>query len=109
MKQNIIDQYVSDIRDIYGNHIKRIILYGSYVRGDFHKDTLAYFNKQYIATEIFSRDMGRRIVKAEDIRHASNYDAFYIASKNVTKQQIETAEQLLKLAKEYYNEKQHEL
>ena len=26
-----------------------------------HKDTLAYFNKQYIATEIFPREMGRRI------------------------------------------------
>lgn len=67
-----------------------------------HKDTLAYFNKQYIATEIFPREMGRKIVKAEEIRHASDYDTFYIASKDITKQQIETAEQLLKLAKEYY-------
>ena len=67
-----------------------------------HKDTLAYFNKQYIATEIFPREMGRKIVKAEEIRHASDYDTFYIASKEITKQQIETAEQLLKLAKEYY-------
>lgn len=72
-----------------------------------HKDTLAYFNKQYIATEIFPRDMGKKIVKAEEIRHASDYDTFYIASKDITKQQIETAEQLLKLAEEYYNEKQH--
>ena len=67
-----------------------------------HKDTLAYFNKQYIATEIFPREMGRKIVKAEEIRHASDYDTFYIASKDITKQQVETAEQLLKLAKEYY-------
>lgn len=67
-----------------------------------HKDTLAYFNKQYIATEIFPRNMGRRIVKAEEIRHASDYDTFYIASKETTKQQIETAEQLLGAAKEYY-------
>lgn len=72
-----------------------------------HKDTLAYFNKQYIATEIFPRDMGRKIVKAEEIRHASDYDTFYIASRDITKQQIETAERLLKLAKEYYEEKRH--
>lgn len=72
-----------------------------------HKDTLAYFNRHYIATEIFPRDMGRRIVKAEEIRHASDYDAFYFASKDITKQQIETAEQLLKLAKEYYDERQN--
>lgn len=72
-----------------------------------HKDTLAYFNKQYIATEIFPRDMGRKIVKAEEIRHASDYDTFYIASRDITKQQIETAERLLKLAKEYYEEKRY--
>lgn len=70
-----------------------------------HKDTLAYFNKYYIATEIFPRDIGRKIVKAEEIRHASDYDTFYVASKEVTVQQIETAGQLLRLAKEYYSEK----
>lgn len=39
MTQNLIKQYVSDIMNIYGNHIKQIILYGSYARGDFHKDS----------------------------------------------------------------------
>lgn len=27
-----------------------------------HKDTLAYFNKNYVATEIFPRNLGRKIV-----------------------------------------------
>lgn len=72
-----------------------------------HKDTLAYFNKQYIATEIFPREMGRKIIKAEEIRHASDYDTFYIASRETTLQQIETAENLFYLAKKYYNEKHH--
>ena len=66
-----------------------------------HKDTLGYFNKNYISTEVFPKELGRKIVKAEEIRHASDYDAFYIASKDVTVQQIETAERLLKLASEY--------
>ena len=66
-----------------------------------HKDTLGYFNKKYINTEIFPRELGRKIVKAEEIRHASDYDAFYIASKDVTAQQIKTAETLLKFASEY--------
>lgn len=39
MTQDLIKQYVSAIRDIYGKHIKQIILYGSYARGDFHKDS----------------------------------------------------------------------
>ena len=39
MTQDLINQYVSDVKDIYGRHIKRIILYGSYARGDFHRDS----------------------------------------------------------------------
>ena len=66
-----------------------------------HKDTLSYFNKNYINTEIFPRELGRKIVKAEEIRHASDYDTFYIASQEVTEQQIKTAEMLLELAKNH--------
>lgn len=66
-----------------------------------HKDTLSYFNKNYISTEIFPKELGRKIVKAEEIRHASDYDTFYIASREVTEQQIKMAEMLLELAKEY--------
>ena len=66
-----------------------------------HKDTISYFNKNYIHTEIFPKELGRKIVKAEEIRHTSDYDPFYIAAKEVTAQQIETAEQILQLAKKY--------
>lgn len=38
-----------------------------------HKDTLSYFNKNYIHKEIFPRELGRKIVKAEEIRHASTF------------------------------------
>ncbi len=33
--QTLIDDYVSAIRRIYGNHVRKVILYGSYARGDF--------------------------------------------------------------------------
>ena len=66
-----------------------------------HKDAISYFNQNYVKTEIFSRDLGKRIVKAEEIRHASDYDTFYIASKDITEQQIDTAIQLLEVAEEY--------
>lgn len=66
-----------------------------------HKDTLSYFNKNYVQPEIFPRELGRKIVKAEEIRHASDYDTFYIASKEITAQQIETAAKILELAKQY--------
>lgn len=70
-----------------------------------HKDTLAYFNKNYVATEIFLRNLGRKIVKAEEIRHESDYDTFYIASKEVTIEQIQTAEQLIGLVEVYCKSK----
>lgn len=72
-----------------------------------HKDTIGYFNKNYIHTGIFPKELGSKIVAAEEIRHASDYDAFYIASKEITAQQIQTAEQLLALSAEYL-EKQHD-
>ena len=46
-----------------------------------HKDTLAYFNKNYVNKEIFPREIGRKISRLEVIRHKSDYDTFYIASK----------------------------
>lgn len=49
-----------------------------------HKDAIANFNKDYVKTEIFSRDIGRKISEAEEIRHASDYDDFYIASREET-------------------------
>ncbi|MCX4320682.1 MAG: nucleotidyltransferase domain-containing protein [Lachnospiraceae bacterium] len=37
--QDLIKQYVIAIKNLYGEHVKQIILYGSYARGDFHKDS----------------------------------------------------------------------
>lgn len=37
--QNLMDRYVAEIRKIYGSHVKQIILYGSYARGDYTADS----------------------------------------------------------------------
>ena len=66
-----------------------------------HKDTLSYFNKNYVQPEIFPRELGRKIVKAEENRHASDYDTFYIASKEITAEQIDTAAKILNMAEAY--------
>lgn len=39
MTQDLIKEYTSAIKDIYGKHIKQIILYGSFARGDNHNDS----------------------------------------------------------------------
>ena len=66
-----------------------------------HKDTLANFNKDYIKTEIFPRDFGRKIAQAEEIRHASDYDDFYIATKEKAEEQIMTAKELIEQIEAY--------
>jgi uncharacterized protein (UPF0332 family) len=69
-----------------------------------HKDVIGNFNKKYIKTEIFPKDMGKRIAEAEEIRHASDYDDFYIASKDETEEQIALADELIELVEKYYEE-----
>ena len=66
-----------------------------------HKDAIANFNKEYVKTEIFPRKIGRSIAEAEEIRHASDYDDFYIANKDEAKDLIDTAEKLIELIEEY--------
>lgn len=70
-----------------------------------HKDAIGNFNKDYVKTEIFPREMGKKISRAEMIRHASDYDDFYIATKEKSQEQIETAEELIKMVEEYCKNK----
>ena len=37
--QNLLEQYIVEVKKIYGMHLRRIILYGSYARGDFRPDS----------------------------------------------------------------------
>ena len=66
-----------------------------------HKEVLAKFNKDYVRTEIFPKSFGRKIIEAEDIRHASDYDDFYIATREEAQEQIGTAEELILLVEKY--------
>ena len=69
-----------------------------------HKDVQAYFNKNYVNTEIFPRNIGKRIVKASQVREDSDYDDEFVVKPEDTKVQIETAEELIKLVEEYLNQ-----
>lgn len=80
---------ISAIHALDGNAYKR------------HKEVLAKFNKDYVRTEIFPKAFGRKIIEAEDIRHASDYDDFYIATKEEAQEQIATAEELISLIEDY--------
>lgn len=68
-----------------------------------HKDVLAYFNKEYVNKEIFPKMIGRKISQAQRIREDSDYDDDYEPSLEKTQQQINSAEELVKLVEEYIN------
>lgn len=84
---------ISEIHALDGNSYKK------------HKDALANFNKEYVKTEIFPRNMGRRISEAAEIRHESDYDDFYFATKAEAEEQIATAVELLELVQKYCNDR----
>lgn len=54
---DILKKYVEDVRKLYGDHLKTVILYGSYARGDFRPDSdidmmiLVGLNEQEIKLE----------------------------------------------------------
>lgn len=48
---------------------------------DKAKDVVAYFNKNYVAAEIFEKKIGRMLSNLQQTRETSDYDDFYIASK----------------------------
>ena len=37
--QSLIEQYIAEIKKIYGTHLRKVILFGSYARGDFRSDS----------------------------------------------------------------------
>ena len=61
-----------------------------------HKDVMAYFNKEYVATGIFQRELGRK-----QLREKSDYDDFYIASKAQAEDQYNTAKYTLEQIEKY--------
>ena len=80
---------ISAVHALDGNAYKR------------HKDAVANFNKDYVKTSVFPREMGRKIGQAEEICHASDYDDFYIASKEESERQISVADEFIILAEKY--------
>lgn len=37
--QGLLNQYITEIKKIYGSHLRQVILYGSYAREDFQSDS----------------------------------------------------------------------
>ena len=70
-----------------------------------HKDVVAYFNKNYVATEIFDKKLGRMLASLQQTRETSDYDDFFIASKEDAEVQCMNAEKIIFAVKDYLKDK----
>ena len=66
-----------------------------------HKDAVAYFNKTYVATDIFQREIGKKLGRLKQERETSDYDDFYIASAADATEQYAAAEFIITEVKQY--------
>lgn len=66
-----------------------------------HAQVLGNFNKDFVHTGIFPKEISRKISRAQEVRHASDYDDFYIVSVEDAKEQIKTAEEVVNMVEEY--------
>lgn len=70
-----------------------------------HKDVIAYFNKNYVADGLIPKELGRKVARLQQKREQSDYDDFYIASKEEAEMQLNHAEETIFAIKEYLNNK----
>ena len=70
-----------------------------------HKDAVGYFNRNYVATEIFAKDIGRKLGRLKQERESSDYDDFYIASANDAVEYFENAKFIVEAVKRYLLDK----
>ncbi len=66
-----------------------------------HSGVIAYFQKGYIKTEIFDKKYSKYVQNGYQVRNSNDYDDFYIVSVTETQEQIEKAEELIKIIKKY--------
>ena len=68
---NIIEQFVKGVNEILGNRVKKIILYGSYARGDFNESSDIDI---MILTDLTDDEIVEYRSKISDIAYDIEYD-----------------------------------
>ena len=66
-----------------------------------HSGLIAYFNQNYVKTNIFPKELSKVIRYASENREKADYLDFFFASKEEAAKQIERAEYFSKIIREY--------
>lgn len=66
-----------------------------------HSGVIAYFNQNYVKTEVFPKSVSRMIREASENREKADYLDFFIASKEEAEKQIKRAEEFVEVIEAY--------
>lgn len=86
-------------------HAMRAVLAFDKIDMKHHSGIIAEFRRLYIKTGIFDAELSKTISILSDSRNDSDYDDFYIVSKEEVTEQIKDAEYFLVKIKEFANTK----
>ena len=86
-------------------HAMRAVLAFDKIDMNHHSGIIAEFRRLYIKTGIFDAELSKIISVLSDSRNDSDYDDFFIVSKEEVAEQIKDAELFLEKIKEYVSTK----
>ena len=86
-------------------HAMRAVLAFDKIDMKHHSGIIAEFRRLYIKTGIFEAELSKIISVLSDSRNDSDYDDFFIVSKEEVAEQIKDAELFLEKIKEYVSTK----
>ena len=66
-----------------------------------HAGVIAYFQKEFIKTEVFDKKYSKYLQQAFQIRNSCDYDDFFIVSKQDAEEQYIRATEMLAVIEEY--------
>ncbi len=69
-----------------------------------HSGVIAFFTQTFLKTEIIDRGMAKIIKESSYLREKSDYDDFYIASKDEAEKQLEKAKEFVSAVQEYMSQ-----
>ncbi len=70
-----------------------------------HSGVIAYFNQNYVKTNIFPKELSKIIRYASESREKADYLDFYVASKEEAEKQIARAKNFSEYIRKYLSER----
>ncbi len=68
-----------------------------------HSGVMAYFQKNYVKTGVFGKEYSLILTEAFEVRSESDYDDYYMISKEEVEEQIQNADIFMNGIMEYVN------